>query len=552
MKRAVVAVVVAAVALVAVAAPASAHASLRETEPAAGDIVDAAPREIVLRFTESVDVEDDGVRVFDAQGDEVTAGDVVEDGSTIALPVPALDAGGFVVTWRAVSLDGHPIGGGFTFRVGADAPAVDPELVARLIERRTTGDEVGIAFGVVRFAVFGALLLLVGGAFFLAALWPGGADRRSVRRLLWWAWAVLLGGTLAGIGLQGADVKGLGLLDAFDPSVNTDVLATDVGKVWALRAFALVPVAWLLAKIGDTAKTWWRVDAAVFGLVLVATPAFSGHANAGRWRLAAKLLDVPHVAAAALWLGGLAVLLVALRNRVPEARSITERFSTPAFVAVIVVVLTGVGQSIRQVSSLDQLETSFGRLLAVKVVIVLALIGIASLTRSALQGRLVLGDEDEDAGAAPQDEIGVLRKLVVAEVAVALAIVAVTSLLVDANPGYAAESVAGPFDETRVVDDVLVNVVAVPGTVGPTDLHVYVDNPAGGLTPPVGATGTLAREGGDGAGIDLRFVTAGPSHWSANDVDIPTAGDWVLTLDVQLTDVDRITATFTIPIGGSQ
>ena len=206
MKRIVVAVVVALAAVVALASPAAAHASLRETEPAAGDILDRAPREVVLQFTESVDVEDDGVRVFDAKGDAVETGDAVEDGSRIAVPVAGLDSGGYVVTWRAVSLDGHPIGGGFTFRVGDDSPAVDPELVARLIEGRTTGDEVGIAFAVVRFAVFGALLLLVGGAFFVAVLWPAGADRRSVRRLLWWAWAVLLGGTLVGIGLQGADI----------------------------------------------------------------------------------------------------------------------------------------------------------------------------------------------------------------------------------------------------------------------------------------------------------------------------------------------------------
>ena len=60
----------------------------------------------------------------------------------------------------------------------------------------------------------------------------------------------------------------------------------------------------------------------------------------------------------------------------------------------------------------------------------------------------------------------------------------------------------------------------------------------------IGAPVISGKEGGDAAGIDLRFVTAGPSHWSANDVDVPTAGDWVLTLDVQLTDTDSITADF--------
>ena len=145
--------------------------------------------------------------------------------------------------------------------------------------------------------------------------------------------------------------------------------------------------------------------------------------------------------------------------------------------------------------------------------------------------------------------MGVLRRLVAAEVVLAIVVVAVTALLVDANPSDAASSAGGPFDETVVVDDVLVNVVAVPGTVGPTDIHLYVDDPGGGLTPPVGASGTLSS--GEITDIPITFTAAGPGHWSAYDVDVPIAGDWELTVDVLLTDVDEITATFTIPIGGT-
>jgi copper transport protein len=247
-----------------------------------------------------------------------------------------------------------------------------------------------------------------------------------------------------------------------------------------------------------------------------------------------------------VWLGGLAVLLTAaLRSDVAEARTVTERFSPIAFGAVIAVVATGTFQSVRQVTTLDAIETSYGRLLAVKIVLVLGLIGIASLTRSALQSRLTEASDGE------HDEVSVLRRLVGAEVVVALIVIAVTALLVDANPGYDTTVSAGPYDETHVVDDTLINVVAVPGTVGPTDFHIYVDNPAGGLTPPVDATATLSLPSGDIAGIPVTLVDAGPSHWSANDVDVPIAGQWVLTVEILLTDVDKVSTTFTIPIGGT-
>lgn len=556
MRRFLAPLVIALIGVVALASPAGAHAALESTEPAAGNILDASPRQLVLHFTEPVHVEDDGVRIFDAGGTELDTGDP-EGGKDVVVPLGGLDIGGYVVTWKVVSEDGHPIGGGFTFRVGDESAAVNPDIVAGLLEGQSSPRSVGVAFGIVRFGIFAGLLLLVGGAALVSVLWPAGADVRLVRRLLWWAWGALLVGTLLGFGLQGAELSGGGLLDALDTGAVGDVLDTDVGKVWLLRAAALLPVAWLLSQLRHATKTWWRVDAAVFGLVLAATPAFSGHADSGRWVELAKVLDVLHVGAAAVWLGGLAVLLAgALRG--PDARSITERFSPIAFGAVVVVSLTGVGQSIRQVTTLEALETSYGRLLAVKVVLVLALIGVASLTRSALQGRLTFADPDVvPAGPGAMatgetDDVGVLRKLVGTEVLVALIVVAVTALLVDANPGYAVDAVAGPFDETLVVDDVFLNVVATPGAVGPTDIHLYVDDPAGGLEPPIEATGTLALPGRDIEGIEVPFTTAGPSHWSAYDVQIPIAGEWVLTVEVLLTDVDQVTTAFTIPIGGSQ
>ena len=554
MKRVLATVAIALTALVALAAPAGAHAALSATVPAAGDVLDASPREIELRFTEPVQVDDDSVKVFGGDGErvETESPERFDGGKAVVVPMATVDEGGYVVTWKVVSADGHPIGGGFTFRVGDDAEAVDPAVVAGLIEGQTSPRAVGIAAGVVRFLVFAALLALVGGGAFVAFVWPAGAADRRVRRLLWTAWAVLLAGTAAALGLQGAELTGGGLGDALKPSAIGDVLDTTLGKVWLLRLLALLPVAWLLVQLASAAATWWRVNALVLGTVLVATPAFSGHADSGRWQELAKVLDILHVGAAAVWLGGLAVLLVgAMRD--DDAKGITARFSPVAFAAVVVVVLTGTGQSIRQVTSLDAIETGYGRLLAVKIVIVLALIGIASLTRSALQGRLTLGDDepDEDGNVRPVDEVGVLRRLVAAEVFVAIAVVVVTALLVDANPGYGEGSIGQPFDETVVVDDVLINVVAVPGTVGPTDFHVYVDNPAGGLEPPLEATGTLSLPGSDLAGIEVPFVVAGPSHWSATDLDVLVAGEWELEIQVLLTEVDRVTATFRIPIGGT-
>jgi copper transport protein len=528
-------------ALVVLAAPASAHASLESTEPASGAVLDDAPDRIELRFTESVQVDDDSVRLFDASGARVeTGGAQHPEGRVVVVPLGALDDGGYVVAWKVVSADGHPIGGGFTFRVGDAGTAVDPSVVSGVLASQSTSRAVGVAAGVVRFAVFASLLVLVGALGFVVLVAPALATEARLARLVWSSWGVLLAATVVGIGVQGAELDGLGLADALKPSVFGDTLDTTFGAVWLVRAVALVPAAVVLLRLRDASRAWWRAAAATVGLVLVATPAFSGHADTGRWLEVAKGLDVTHLAAGALWVGGLAVLLlVVLRD--DGARAVVERFSALAFGCVAVVVATGTVQAVRQVRSLDELETAYGRWLLVKLVIVLVLIGLASLTRSALHGRMPASDERRS-----------LRRLVGAEVAIALAVLGATAFLVDADPTGAERVAAGPYNETRVVGtDVLVNVVAVPGTVGPTDFHVYVDNPSGGLTPPVDLVGTLALDGGEIVGVDVRFVDAGVAHWSANDVDLPIAGTWTLSLQIYLTDVDSVRAEFSIPIGGA-
>jgi copper transport protein len=569
MRRALLGLVVLVLAGLAFAPGASAHAALESTTPASGAILETAPSSVQLHFSEPVHADDDAVRVFDAKRKRVDDGKVTKvDGSTIEVGLDDLEDGGYVVAWKVVSADGHPIGGGFTWRIGESSTAVDPTLVQDLLSEQRASRAVGVIAGIDRFVVFGALLLLVGGACFIGVVWPAGGDRPRVKRTLWWSWGALLVGTALGIGLQGASLGGLGLFDGFKPSAVSDTLDTTFGTVWLIRLGLLMPFGWLLTQLHNAGKAWWKIGAAVVGLAIVATPAFSGHADTGRWIPLAKAFDVLHVGAGAVWIGGLGILLLAaLRSDVTEAREVTERFSPIAFGAVIAVVASGTFQSVRQVTSLDAIETSYGRLLAVKIVLVLGLIGIASLTRAALQGRLSFGDDDVTplpvgpgtAVEGEHDEVSLLRRLVGAEVAVALVVLAMTALLVDANPGYATGGAAGPFDETHVVaapagsgaSDVLINLVAVPGTLGPTDFHLYVDNPAGGLTPPVDATGTLSLPSGDIAGIDVPFVDAGSSHWSANDVDIPIAGRWTLTIEVLLTDVDKVTTTFTIPIGGS-
>lgn len=129
--------------LTAVAGPASAHAELESTTPSAGVALAVAPARIELRFSEHIRVASGGVRLIDESGSRIDRTDpVVEKGvpDVVALRVPQLHDGAYVVSWRVVSADGHPVRGAFTFRVGSTG---NQQAVASLAERLLSGSRVG-------------------------------------------------------------------------------------------------------------------------------------------------------------------------------------------------------------------------------------------------------------------------------------------------------------------------------------------------------------------------------------------------------------------------
>ena len=114
------------------ASPATAHTPLERTVPEAGAQLAAAPREVVLRFAEGVRPVPGGIRVFDEDGTRVDEARPHSVGGAVTLALPPLTKGAYVVSWRVVSADGHPVRGAFTFRVGGVG---DQTAAGRLAER---------------------------------------------------------------------------------------------------------------------------------------------------------------------------------------------------------------------------------------------------------------------------------------------------------------------------------------------------------------------------------------------------------------------------------
>ncbi|MDP1793272.1 MAG: copper resistance protein CopC, partial [Acidimicrobiales bacterium] len=471
MRRALAAVLLAFGWLQLLALPAAAHATLKDTSPSNGAHLVESPKTVTLRFTEGVVASSGAVRLFRADGDTLAVGRPTHpagEQSAVAVSLPKIGDGAYVVTWRVISEDSHPIQGAFTFVVG-DAADIDDASVASLLQDRGGSRAVGVTYAMSRALAFGSMLLLVGGVVFLLSVWPDGRTTPGVRRALVVAFGVLVVTSVANLLLQGVYASGLTLADVVDRTVLSDVVATRFGRVYLVR-FALLVLALPLLELflrAERLGRWWPWVGGAIGLGLVATPGFAGHAAVGDYEPYALIADVAHVGAAAVWLGGLALLtLFVLPRKTDDLKSLVRRYSEVAFWSVTTLVATGLFQGWRQVGNVDALtSTPYGKLLIVKSAIVAGMLGVAWLSRRATRAKWT------------PDTTSRVRRTVGIETLAAVGVLVVTSMLVNAVP--AKTIAAAPQSGELTSATLLVDYTLSPGRSGPNDIHLYTLTPAG-------------------------------------------------------------------------
>ncbi|MFE5600402.1 copper resistance CopC/CopD family protein [Streptomyces coelicoflavus] len=383
----------AACALLAGAAPASAHAALTGSDPRQGAVVDKAPAQVSLTFSESVSMDDDSLRVLDPKGTRVDDGRPSgTDGTTYSVKLHAgLPDGTYTVAYQVVSADSHPVAGAYTFSVGAPS-----KTSVSVSGQAAGGGFVGGLYGVGRYVSYAAFAVLVGGAAFVLACWPRGSGVRVVQRFVVSGWVALTAATLLLLLLRGSYTGSGKAADIFDLSLLGEVLQTKSGAALVSRLLLLAAAALFIAvlfgaydKREDEEKQDLTFGLAVGGSVvaagLAATWAMSEHASVGLQAGLAMPVDVVHLLAVAAWLGGLTALLVALYRGpadTPVPALAVRRFSRVAFGSVVALVATGTYQSWRQLGSWTAFtDTRYGQLLLVKIGLVAVLVGVAYFSR---------------------------------------------------------------------------------------------------------------------------------------------------------------------------
>jgi copper transport protein len=414
---------IALIALAALAFPAAAfaHATLQSTTPRFGTEVRSSPRAIRLHFDQRVRILAGAIQVLNGVGKDF-AGPSRVVGKDVVASVRPGKLGAYTVRWTAISADSHVVSGVWTYGVGIPAPSVNAAYGAG---GPTTVEHL------VRWLWFLGLALTVGAlGFRLVCLRgldvPQALDRRIAVAAGLGAVASLQAG-IAAFSLRSEDALQLPFRRFLYGDLSP-MTATRFGQAFVIMTLgfafvlALVYLSWLLDRVD------LLVPAFILSLGLLAGLSLSGHdaVDAGSF-WATEAADWVHIAAASLWIGGLATMAALLWTGAPELRRAAfARFSRFAAVLVALVLAAGTYLSIVRLPHVSDLWSQrYGQVLLVKLGLVAFALAWGAFHNFVIKPMLARGDE------------GFLARIgrsLAGESLVGVAVLLAAAVLVDSRP----------------------------------------------------------------------------------------------------------------------
>ncbi|MEA2652466.1 MAG: copper transport protein [Chloroflexota bacterium] len=422
-----------------------AHAQLVASSPGSGAIVPEAPEEIRLVFSEPLEAGLSSADVADLNGNVLLerAGTVDPDDpfALVVTGAPLEDGLVYLITWRSLSAaDGHAAHGFFFFGVG-DVPGTLAGGPGGMVHSGTNPVDV-----IGRWLTYVGILLALGIAVFhRVVLRQEAMPRAAVQALA----ALLLLSAAATVVMAGAAGLEAG-------SVLDYLLSGRNGPLQLARAaVAGIGAAGLLL----LAPRWASAVAAGTGLAGIVLLVSAGHASALATPVP-TIGQVVHVAAAAVWIGGIVSLLVVAtrptlltNGPVPAMRLLVPRFSALALASIGLVGLTGVYQFYAQTGVLLDTGTEYGRTLLLKSGVAIAALSLGGLNY--LDGGRLMG------------WLGGFRNRITVEVLLATGVLVLTAALaitppVDQPTGVAIRPIPDAFGEVAPG----MNMEVIPGRPG--------------------------------------------------------------------------------------
>ncbi|GEM_PF-1334473 len=531
-----------------------AHANLVHSDPAANAVLDQAPAQITLEFSEPVDPRLSKIEVLFEDGATVDGDDTTRspnDSKVLTVSLKDARQGTYIVSWRALSeADGHVTSGSFVFSVGQPIDRTKANAT-------TTGAVTSPLDMLARALTFIGQAVIAGAVAFRWLVWRPALksaqleDTVDQQALPWTKRVLSVALALAGVG---AVLMLIAQSNSAGGSIG-DWLGTRVGRIWLGRVATLIAIGVLLDDIaacaraasGRAATARGRSFSAIVSIwlplqLLFLTTLTSHSAAVSEPPIVPFAADFVHLIATSIWVGGLALMAFVV-PRVAQTLNDEDRswlwlrtvvnFSMIAAVAVGVLIISGSYLSFLHVGSWTaMMGTAYGRTLLFK----LALAGVAMLAGGY---NLVVIKPQLDR-AIDQPELGPrlqrrFRRTVLVEATAGLLVLAAAGALTalprsrDPQPTVA----AGPLQLTTRSEDLDVALTIDPARTGASSYTVRLSQNGNVISDAqeVSLRFTYLTRGLGTAQAAAQATTDGA--YTANGAYLSLPGEWQISTAVR-------------------
>jgi copper transport protein len=433
---------------VAFAGQVHAHAEVINISPQNGTVTPEAPDEFVVQFSEPVSVI--RVQLLNSQRQtlELTRPDIVNNELSFA-PVDILPEGQYLMSFRVLSLDAHPVSGSVGFAVG-ELPAPLPEF--------TQSDITVLSLS--RFNRSVQLLAILGcvGLVLFPLLFKSATEIESFRhRLLNFFIIAAILTSLTGLGLWGILLEGVTISSFFEPAIWSLASRTSLWTSFILVITGCMGI--LISNFLDPDLPPGKFSAWLGALLMILSLGASGHAA-----VAATLVTpvfVIHALMGAIWFAALCLLLRTVSTvSSDKLKQALELFSKRIMPLISLLLICALLLSWEQLNSIEALVSSkYGNWLVLKLGLVLLVLLFAAINRWRLTPALLTDNKANQ----------ILRRSIGAEIILLLAVLGVTSILASTAPPSGIQGTTKTLTVTSGLE-ITLELKITPGSVGSNDV----------------------------------------------------------------------------------
>lgn len=495
-----------------------AHAELLDTVPDNGSVMESSPEEFVIRFSEPVSFIRTQLINGNREFEELGQHSIIDNVLRFKTQTP-LQQGQYLLSFRVLSLDAHPVSGSVGFAIG-NLPAPLPEY--------SQVDETSLSIARLNRSIYLLVILTTIGLVIFPLLFTLPDELESKRQTFLNLTSIIcLVTAIAGMGLWGVLLTETSLSGFFDSENWSLAMSSSLGTSFYLVVSGIVGI--LTSHILGPNQAPGKFSGILGVILIVISLGASGHAASSG--LLMNSVFVIHALMAGIWLGALLLLYRCIAiNPVSMLTVVLNQFSRRATIVVSLLLLCALIMAWYQLGEFKQLFFSdYGFWLMIKIGLVSLVLIVAAINRWKFTPALESGSS-----SARQS----LRRSILTEGLLMIVVVAVTSVLASTPPP--GKSILSSSQTATIIsgDQINLKLSITPAQTGNNIIDMVFTKNENYINPLEVKLLWQQQE----SGIETLSLTAkniSDGIYQVENVNLLVAGSWFIRVEALIDDFTR-------------